>query len=459
MLVVSLPNGLKSKLAEVEIPLDSSPEKIREAWGLADAGHLIEVALVWSNLQQLDPTTQFWIVRLWSPGLPIIEVILIWLYKVTSIPFSYFIIFFTILIWMILFYLVVKNCRSKKAILTVFIIVNLYIHTFDFEWILRSGIFYTEGISIGLLLVGLTLYLQALIKNNRSIATLVFAGVFVGFSIIVRHIIDIPILFTLFIATFLILVFNKRINVLKKELFSFDLRKGSIKLTKSKEKKIHSANLTLLVSSEIKRTLIKVITILLIGLTVTIPWRLVAQQVYGSGPGVMSEAPRLTGKYLWVDDQTNSTFFWSPNGINWACKIDKIKCKEINSNITSYTVSDLRNEAVKSALFNPIKYASERFKYFSKYWQAESNGFSLNSFISWSILFLPFTWILMRKSIGLQKYFGVLVFSIPILFVLTGQLLIIHYESRYFIIIRMIILWTTFGLFAIRDDKEAKIKI
>lgn len=87
------PQGRETSIGNLAIPSSSNSITIKSAFGLGDAGNLLEVALAWSNFRTLSPNDQFWIVRLWSPGLPIFEVPMLWLERV-GIPLFWTFTFF-----------------------------------------------------------------------------------------------------------------------------------------------------------------------------------------------------------------------------------------------------------------------------------------------------------------------------------------------------------------------------
>ena len=98
----ALPQGFGTLIGGISIANTSSPQAIRNAWGPGDAGSLLDAAITWAQLKNLNPDTQFWIVRLWSPGMSIIEVPLIWLTKI-GIPIFWSLLSVTIALWVLNF--------------------------------------------------------------------------------------------------------------------------------------------------------------------------------------------------------------------------------------------------------------------------------------------------------------------------------------------------------------------
>ena len=150
----ALPEGLASHIGIINIENSSTAKSIREAWGLGDSGSLLEAALTWANFQQLDPTTQYWIVRLWSPGFAILEIPLIWLEK-AEIPIFWSLLVVTTCLWVVLIFLLWSKIAPIVGRYIILIILIIFIFSWDFEYFFRNGIFYTEGISIATLILGL----------------------------------------------------------------------------------------------------------------------------------------------------------------------------------------------------------------------------------------------------------------------------------------------------------------
>ena len=95
-LFIALPQGLKTRLIlnGNQVPHSATPQLIRNAWGQGDAGSLLDTAITWSKFHQIDRVSQFWIVHLWTPGMSIIEVPLIWISKL-GIPIFWSLLFIT----------------------------------------------------------------------------------------------------------------------------------------------------------------------------------------------------------------------------------------------------------------------------------------------------------------------------------------------------------------------------
>lgn len=407
------------------LPLNANASQIRAAWGPGDAGSLLEVALTWSRFEQLDPTTQFWIVHLWSPGLSVLEVPLIWLESSLNIPLFFSLLSVTVMVLVGTFIIFRRVTQTDLGRIALIFIVFAVLHSWDFQYILRDGIFYTEGIGFALLLSGLASLTAMLIHNETKIKLkYVIPGVFIGISIWVRHTSDLSLMLLLsasLIAWIALAIVNK-----KKHQIAKKTRHRSIN-TRSTE----SLKLIFLSAA--------------VALLVTMPWRIISQSVFEGVPYVMSSASAGVGEGLWVDEKKDPNFYWIPYNMNWACNIDAEKCDLINSHSSEYSNQERRFEAVKSAVKHPLKYAKERGKFLFKSWIP---GFNSSANLVWKItgtipilIYLGIVFLFLK--IKSNKKWEVLLIWLPFIFLLGCQLLIIHFESRYFIPIRLL----TYGLF------------
>jgi hypothetical protein len=419
----------------VSLPLSASPESIREAWGPGDAGSLLEVALTWSNFQQLDPTTQFWIVHLWSPGMSVIEVPLIWLNNLFGIPIYWSILLITSAVIFLNYVIYRKLASSQVEKLLLLVIVFMLLLSWDFKYILRDGIFYTEGIGYFLLTAGLgSMCLNIISSTTISKKQALWCGLLVGVSIWVRHVSDNG-LIILAVLSALMFFFQSKLGL--KSPKSNDSKRQTKRQAIQKQRIIQKI--------QTKKSVKFVLAASLIAIAVTIPWRIASQTVFKGDPFVMSSASSEVGPGLWIDQEENPDFYWLPNNMNWACNIDSEKCQTIGANIDNFTNSEKTIEAVKSAASNPGAYLIERGSYLSKFWIPDfvaKASFGSKLAATFPIL-LSFGSVILFIKIRNKIKWQVLLIWAPFLVTHIIQLLVIHFESRYFIPIRLMSL----GLF------------
>ncbi len=441
-------NGFFSKIPIVGISADSSAAEIRKAWGPGDAGSLLEIAISWSELRSLDETTQFWIPRLWSPGMAIIEVPLIWLEN-AGLPLFWALFSLTAITWGSIVFLVWRYFSPGIGrIPTAFVLIAL-IHSWDFGYILKNYIFYTEGIGYGLLLIGLILVTIRVINPHcLSQKHVALAGAMVGISIWVRHTSDSGL--TLALVLILLLSFIHKIKTMA-ALKTYK-RKNSRRKVKIFEESI---------KSDLKLIWLRDLTIFsLVAFLVTIPWRLISTFHFKGIPFAMSSSSGGVPYAIWSTPESGSGSYWGVYGSNWACKIDRVTCAIVQSDIESGTAtgSDLFTLAAQSVIRNPIKYLEERFSFLFTHWIPNfSLNLSYQNIVALIFLFLFAFNFLIFFRLKDQKKYPILIIWGSFLLMNFAQLSIIHYESRYFIPVRLLTLGAFIGLFLIRNEGQTKV--
>lgn len=443
----ALPQGFSTLIGNISIANTSSPQAIRNAWGPGDAGSLLDAAITWAQLKNLNPDTQFWIVRLWSPGMSIIEVPLIWLTKI-GIPIFWSLLSITITLWVINFTLVLRMMKSNKEIFLGFIVLIILVNSWDFQYILKEGLFYTEGLGYGLLFLGL-LYISKTIASEEASPIRnkqkVIAGILVGASIWIRHTQDTALIFTIIIFC-LTLSYSK----IKPQLIKLVNQEKLIKINQERKNRLR-----------LQSTIKSVIAIFLIALLITIPWRVISDQVFGGVKYSMSSAPRLIGPGLWLDKSAEAENYWVPFGVNWACRIDTTECERINSlGFSSFKNSKLLELAIVSALTHPVAYIQERYSFLTKFWISNDPTSSIKFKIA-SLLPLFYLLIILLKKREKWNSRMAIIASMWLIFILltAGQLAITHFESRYFIPIRLLLIGLFFSLIHSFEMAEKKIKL
>jgi hypothetical protein len=442
----ALPQGFGTLIGQISIANTSSPQAIRNAWGPGDAGSLLDAAITWAQLKNLNPDTQFWIVRLWSPGMSIIEVPLIWLTKI-GIPIFWSLLSITITLWVINFTLVLRMMKSNKEIFLGFIVIIILVNSWDFQYILREGLFYTEGLGYGLLFLGL-LYISKTIASEEASPIRnkqkVIAGILVGASIWIRHTQDTALIFTIIIFC-LALSYSK----IKPQLIKLVNQEKLIKINQERKNRLR-----------LQSTIKSVVAIFLIALLITIPWRVISDQVFGGVKYSMSSAPGLIGPGLWLDKSVEAENYWVPYGVNWACRIDTIECERINSlGFSSFKNSELLELAIISALTHPVDYIQERYSFLTTFWISNDPPSSIKFKIASVLPLFYFLIIPLKKKRKWNSRISIIA-SMWIIYILltVAQLAIIHFESRYFIPIRLLLIGLFFSLIQSTDLAEKKIK-
>jgi CDP-glucose 4,6-dehydratase len=436
----ALPDGISTKIPILNIKNTSSVEEVRRAWGQGDAGSLLDIAITWANLNALDPVTQYWIPRLWAPGLSILEVPLIWISRI-GVPIYWSLLIFTLAIWTILFSLLWRYFSQFTGRIPMFTVSVGLLWSWDFSYLLKDYIFYTEGIGFGLLLIGLTLLtIRVVSPNEHGILYVYLSGTLIGFSIWIRHSNESG-LILLFLLTFFGYFISKRPTEQK-----------SIKEKKTRESK---ARIRLIKSEKIFLKDFYRVGLLSSGiaLIVTLPWRLIATYHFQGAPFLMSSASGLVPGAIWSLPNSPGGQYWGSYGINWACKIDLETCNQVQSGISDGTMSKnhLLFLAFKSILENPLSYIEERSYFLWTNWiPMFSMNLNFQNLIAFTIMLLFFYCIYLIFTTKSKRKYPLIILWGAFLLMNLAQLAIIHYESRYFIPVRMFILGLLVSLLALK---------
>jgi hypothetical protein len=433
---LALPSGLSTRIGTIGLSNGASPEQIRSAWGPGDAGSLMDAAITWSHLKNLNPVTQNWIVHLWSPGMPILEVPLIWLARI-GIPLFWSLLVITILLWTLVLRQLADFAHTHLGKLVLLGILATWFFGWDFQYIFRDDLFYTEGISYGLLILGLLYCTKSFLNPDQSSAKKwVIGALFIGLSVWVRHVSDSGNFLLVFIsASITIIVF---FSVIRK--YGQDKRFNSKKARKVNKKSRTKNNPFFYGLKNPKvQSWLRLATIGLIAISVTLPWRAFISPVfYGGVPGVMSSASADLFSSAW---QPSPSSFWASTGPNWACKTDPAECAILNLNGKHPpSRAKMATAAILSIAKHPIDYIKTRIHYVLKNWIGRGIhlSFQVSNLIGLFYLFLPILILVEFLRIRDRRKYQVSVLWISFWIAQVGQLALIHFEARYFIPLRLL---------------------
>jgi hypothetical protein len=175
----------------------------------------------------------------------------------------------------------------------------------------------------------------------------------------------------------------------------------------------------------------------------------------------MSSASAGVPFAIWSTPESPSGMYWGGYGSNWACKIDQVTCAAVQSDIQSGIASGshLLLLAAFSAIRNPLQYIDERFSFLFIHWIPNfSLEFTFQNLAALAFFFV-FAWtLLIFFRLKDQRKYPIVVIWGSFLIMNFIQLAIIHYESRYFIPVRLLTLGVFIGLFLIRREDKFKEK-
>jgi acetyltransferase-like isoleucine patch superfamily enzyme len=305
-----------------------------------------------------------------------------------------------------------------------FLILIIFLFSWDFEYLFRSGLFYTEGISIATLILGLFIITWSVIRSNQLNKKFAFIGGFlVGISIWIRHVNDNGLLIIL-ISTLLFYILVRKPN-----------RFLTILRTRSN-----------LLESQF------LLIFTLVAFAVTVPWRFLAHFVFQGAAFLMSSASYLVGPGLWAKPGSGTAQYWGGFGMNWACKIDIQTCLSLPDETNGIMGRGrLILLAIRAAFQNPFGYISERWGSLSENWiPGFENINSIYDVIGMAYLAVIIAIIYLFIRVSTSRKNLVALIWLPFLIAQIAQLLLIHYESRYFITVRVLLLALLVSLLLLR---------
>ncbi len=440
----SLPSGLSSKIPILNLENTASVETIRKAWGQGDAGSLLDIAITWANFKKLDPITQYWIPGLWSPGLSILEVPLIWISR-AGIPIYWSILLVTLTLWSLLFSLVWRHFSQFTGRIPMALVSIGLLWSWDFIYLLKDFIFYTEGIGFALLFIGLVLLSVKVISPEKTSNRYIYlSGTLIGISIWIRH--------TNESGLILLFLMACAFNFKSKRWQKLYRKKG-----KKKGKRDKNA-LRLESRNSLPQSFSRIgIFTSGIALLVTLPWRLISTYHFNGAPFLMSSASGGVPETIWALPNSASGQYWGVYGANWACKIDLETCNNVQSGISDGSLSNIHLLllAIQSVLSNPINYINERSEFLWANWiPSFSLNFSYQNLAA--LIFMPLAFYCLYMCVVVKdkrKYVMVSIWG-SFLFMNLVQLSIIHYESRYFIPVRLLLLGLLLSLISLKNTEN-----
>jgi hypothetical protein len=440
----ALPEGFSTKIPILNIANNSSAEEVRKGWGQGDAGSLLDIAITWANLNSLDPVTQYWIPRLWAPGLSILEVPLIWISRL-GVPIYWSLLFVTLTLWAILFSLIWRDFSQFTGRIPMAIIAIGLLWSWDFSYLLKDYIFYTEGIGFSFLLIGLILLsIKMMSPNETGNRYIYLAGILIGFSIWIRHTNESGLILLFILSSFGYLA----------------SKKSSKNLSMKEKKKRKSAKKQIFLEAEnkIPKVLYRIGLISSsVALLITLPWRLISTYHFAGAPFLMSSASGGVPGAIWSLPNSPSGLYWGSYGSNWACKIDLETCNKVQIGISDGTISHshLLFLAFKSVLDNPVSYMEERSYFLWVNWiPAFSMDINFQNVVAFAFMLLTFYCLFLCFKIKDKRKYAMIGIWGSFLIMNIAQLAIIHYESRYFIPVRLFLLGLLLSLLSLKSSSS-----
>lgn len=394
----TFPKGLRSEIPNLGISVTSSPEKIRELYGQGDAGSYLDVALTLSKFRGISPE-QYFFIHTWAPGQPIFLTLLIFLTKL-GIPIFISAFVINVFFWVFFSFIVHRTTSNFSVRLIFHFFYILFLLSSDMLWMVHSGLLYSEGLSNIFFVYSFYLTLHFIIRNKLTAWRIMLISMLISASMLIRYTLENGYVLTIFVL--IVSLFYSIISRKKKYTDNFA----------------------------------KLIAIFLIAFLFTVPWRIINKYKYDMDTFALSNTSSWSAYGIWLPDSDPVAMYWAPYGGNWACRVDPIKCAEINSKgLTNYDSRFFYGEAIKSAIINPIKFFKERLSILDDFYIGNSpNKFKdVQVYYSFStiVMLLSLFYFLIKKRIYLITLPFLLI--VPTLASSLVFFLLTHYEYRYFI--------------------------
>lgn len=415
----AFPQGLATKIEWLDISIFSDPSLIREKFGDGDAGFLLEVALNYSRFNNADVRNG--ILAYWTPGFSIIEVPLIWIEKLFDIPLYISLFTINLVIWNLVIFFGFKICRNIPTLLIYSLVFVSFIFSFDFLWIFRYGIFFTEGPAYGILMISLFIATFAIVNNSKNLTFATLGSLF-GISLLIRHINEIGIYIGIVLIFSLSLVF--KLLKYKKENYRF----------------------------------MGIFIYFVAAFAITMPWRIINKFIYDMPTWMLSDVKKGLWTGIWETDESFIGQYWGSTGYNWACRLDEAKCKVINStDLYSHDNFYLIKSMISTIFNSPIDYLRIRLTYAEQfYFYITSSTISfLNIFPYIGLIGLLIIIGLTIKIRSINKWPLVVLWS-PFILLNLISYSIFHFENRYFTIYRLIVFGLLISLLSIMGSEKLK---
>ena len=423
----SLPEGFATKIGGSTLTVTANADSIVKNLGSSDAASLLALGQSWAQNVGIVESGMEWVVRLWTPGLPYLESILLRIFGLNA-PIYLCVLFLTFILWISCFD---HLFRFTQRIFGLFwaLIVNIFLITSPDVRFLISNPLNSEAISTGLFVLSLLFIFQFRL-SNYSYRNAVIAGCLFGLSIMFRHGFD-----SLLISMSVILFGYTIVKVLTRVRINTGNRDFLSQLRQSFDD----------FESSLKTSIFFILTAWLI----TLPLRLLYRFSLDMQGFQLSASSSLLGQNIWFTQDSFMGTFWNRTGMNWACRIDESKCVELN--VTEYRFpaeGRLLFEGIVSAIKNPFDFVSVRTESLLQNWSfTETPSFFENLYLVGIFPVLLISIYLFRSNLS-KLPLGVVILLTGSTLALLAQLLILHYETRYFIPIRLCFFLLTIYIFS-----------
>lgn len=405
-------------------PLLNSPQKMRELFGPSDAGSYLNAALQLDAISKIAPDN-YWVFSLWPPGMPVLDAAILRLIP-NDLWFGVILGATVATLWgLFLGYLAYLTYKKFNIWLGLFFLLFSVgigpIH----DWILDFGIFYSESFSTLFFFFGLTLVIK-FFRSDARVENLILPATISGVTFAAAAYFRAA-FFNIYYWLVLVAVLAGTSLIIR--CISRVIRNAK----PEKEKRFNK--IKILIFSGVAA----------ISMHVTMnPWMgYLEKTINGTGQWSTVGGAFIAG--IWTERESHPGFI-QEGGVGWGCKIDPVKCNQIQiaqqNPDTVLNTKKLFKEAVLSAAAHPIEYLQDRIKFNGlAFFSSEYSGVGKNTNIPYGLAILGAFGYVVRLMLQNRIFlFSSTLLVLPLLFIVFAPGLIGHVEVRYLITTKLIFL-------------------
>jgi len=401
----SFPDGFDSP--KFVTTLTENPEKMRELFGLSDAGSYLGAALQLTEDGFLDSGSN-WIMNLWPPGMVILDAFLL-RYIHNYIPFGVALMSLTALVWyVVLLGFALALHRIWGFLFTLGFITVVVLLSPIHGYVLGYWVFYADGLGAAFFLGFLIFLTKAIVSRSWKVlvATSLLSGLCLSCAAYLRAAYH-PIQYVIMVVLVTVVL---RLLVL--------LRGNRAQLT------WHALQSPL-----------ALLIVLVVMFSLTTPWLEFAQGRFrDQRVWVVTGDGFIRGS--WANRSESPSFL---RGVGFACELAPKRCAEIRELEKQGDLGTkfYQREMISVAVRNPIQFITDRWNFFFESWKESDAVQSL-------ILALLFIWtqVLAVRLLIRGQLVALLWLLTPLALVLPS--LIGHFEIRYLLPIKLLFLSAPF---------------
>lgn len=381
---------------------------------VGDGGWYLRIAQELSTQNFVDSTSYWWL-RSSSPGLGVIEGIFLKFFGVKLFGYAYLI--FLAILWSSLFSLAVGKIQNLNSLILkyVFFLIALQ-YTGIKEWMLGSGVFFTEALSTPLFLLSLifTVYASNLHNVTKRSLLIGLSSTFLAMAAFVR-------------GTYLFVSYGYVVFGLLTFLYSHIFSK----------KFVYRYRFPFIESS--RSTSLNLFLVGIGSQVALMPYFIFSKFYLETKFGTLNSND-FHLQYAWIDPVKDP---FKSIGAGWLCLINEKYCQK--DFVSQVDYSKILFQDLSTFFHFPLEVISSRFKVFTRAWfSSEAPGATGNfDAVIQGILFLAILCLILLCALvihdyELRKFSSLYLFLILLL---IAPLVLTHVEVRFLIPVKMILIF------------------